>query len=539
MRAAYSYTRFSSAGQIGNSSTDRQLEAGRDWYNHHIAPLGIPLDETFTDSARSAYKGEHVGKKGDLGRFLAAIQSGTVSKGSILIAENLDRISRQGAKIGRKLLEQVVDEGVDVHIVNVCKKLTYGWENRQEDSIVVDAELGRAFKESERKSVIIRAGLAKVMHKDGWSGVLPFWLQKVDEHGRRVKASNGYTIVEIPEMADLVREIFQLSAQGLGAKRILQTLNANGSKCDIAIITVMKLLRNRAVLGEHQPLQYLDSGTVPDGDPVMKFPRIVEQGLFDLVAARLDGKKKVCADGVARPATGSHHSGEANNLVEGLMHDITELPERTLQLQNKGGKNNPFLVSAWEPGRKQNRMRYDLFEGSFLDWLENKADWKAIAGEKETEALKTARTQLETVRVHLDQARRLIARRSEQMLDPDLPDAVVKEFASQIAATRPKVAALEEQQNRLEALIGFESARAAALETPEKLIALITAGDPATRLLLKTELRRMIIRIDVDFKIKPEKIKIMVTFINGVTREIEQLTFTKPLHPRRGRKVIK
>ena len=119
MKAAYLYTRFSSAGQKGNSSLDRQIEDGREWYYREIAPLGIPLDETFTDSARSAYKGEHVGKHGDLGRFLAAIQSGAVSKGSILIAENLDRISRQGPKIARKLFEKIVDEGVDVHIVNL------------------------------------------------------------------------------------------------------------------------------------------------------------------------------------------------------------------------------------------------------------------------------------------------------------------------------------------------------------------------------------------------------------------------------------
>ena len=88
MIAAYLYSRFSSAGQRGNNSTNRQTELGRDWYYREIAPLGIPLDETFTDSARSAFKGEHVGKNGALGRFLAAIQSGVVSKGSILIVEN-------------------------------------------------------------------------------------------------------------------------------------------------------------------------------------------------------------------------------------------------------------------------------------------------------------------------------------------------------------------------------------------------------------------------------------------------------------------
>src|SRR5580700_9572974 len=109
MRAAYSYKRFSSAGQIDGDSLDRQMDRARKWYAQEIAHLGIPLDESFTDNARSAYKGEHVGKHGDLGRFVAAIKSGAVSKGSILIAENLDRISRQGNKIGRKLLEAIVD----------------------------------------------------------------------------------------------------------------------------------------------------------------------------------------------------------------------------------------------------------------------------------------------------------------------------------------------------------------------------------------------------------------------------------------------
>ena len=78
-------------------------------------------------------------------------------------------------------------------------------------------------------------------------------------------------------------------------------------------------------------------------------------------------------------------------------------------------------------------MRYDLFEGSFLGWMENKADWKAIAGEKETEALKKARSDRELVKVKFDQTRRLLARRSEQALNPDLPDAVVAVYHAQIA----------------------------------------------------------------------------------------------------------
>jgi len=91
-----------------------------------------------------------------LGRFLAAIQSGLISEGSILIVENLDRVSRQGPKITRKLFEKIVDEGVAVHIVNITKSSTLGWENKTEDSVVVDMELKRAFTESERKSSLSR-----------------------------------------------------------------------------------------------------------------------------------------------------------------------------------------------------------------------------------------------------------------------------------------------------------------------------------------------------------------------------------------------
>jgi hypothetical protein len=536
VKAAYSYTRFSSAGQKGNNSTDRQIEEGREWYAEHIAPLGIPLDESFTDTARSAYKGEHVGKHGDLGRFLAAIKSGAVSKGSILIAENADRLSRQGEKIGRKLLEAIVDNGVDVHIVTIPLKLTYGWENRREEYILVDAELNRAFKESQRKSKIIKAGLKAVKHGDDWAGILPFWLKKVYEAGS-VAISNGgkktekpkYKIEVIPEKADLVAEIFRLAAMGLGAKRIMEDLHARGIECSISLGTVGELLRNRAVLGEHQPLLYLENGPVEDGDPVLKFPRIVDQTQFDTVAARLDSKLKPSADGKVRPATGNRNSHEANNLFEGLLHDVTEMPERTLRFNDKGGYNNPFLISAWQPGRKGNRVRYDLFETEFFRYLKDDLDWRAVAGEKESTALKQARNELNCVRAELDQTEHLLARRTEQAKDPNLPDAVVAEYLTQMADARSRIAILTEQEYRLEGLVSLESMKAEALHTPERLLAMIRAGDPAMRLSLRAEIRRVISRIELDFAIEPD-INVKVRFVNDATRTV---TFRK-LRPRRG-----
>jgi hypothetical protein len=92
--------------------------------------------------------------------------------------------------------------------------------------------------------------------------------------------------------------------QGLGAKRILQSLKADGINCKGSVGTVGHL-RDCAVFGGHQPRQYLETGPVADGDPVLKFSRIVDQTEFDIVATRLDSKLKpsAMASFAPRPAT--------------------------------------------------------------------------------------------------------------------------------------------------------------------------------------------------------------------------------------------
>ena len=112
-------------------------------------------------------------------------------------------------------------------------------------------------------------------------------------------------------------------------------------------------------------------------------------------------------------------------------------------------------------------------------------------------------------------------------------------YNAQIADAISRVATLTEQQYRLEGLISLESMRVGALCAPQKLIAMILAGDPAMRLNIRAEICRLVLRIDLDFKAKPEKILIKVTFINDAARTTEfrqPIKFTKPLHPRRSRR---
>src|SRR5947207_4529925 len=92
---AYSYIRFSHPSQAEGDSLRRQTEAAAEWCQKH----GVRLDETISlrDLGRSAYTGAHR-KNPDrhaLAAFLKLVESGKVPRGSYLVIENLDRLSRE------------------------------------------------------------------------------------------------------------------------------------------------------------------------------------------------------------------------------------------------------------------------------------------------------------------------------------------------------------------------------------------------------------------------------------------------------------
>src|SRR5665811_359179 len=110
MRTAYSYIRFSTLEQKKGNSLTRQ--AGQ-WRDEFIAKKGWRLDQslTFQDLGKSAFK---KGKQTALESFLAAIQTGRVKPGSVLVLEQLDGLSRQGVLDALNLLQAIISQGVDV-----------------------------------------------------------------------------------------------------------------------------------------------------------------------------------------------------------------------------------------------------------------------------------------------------------------------------------------------------------------------------------------------------------------------------------------
>jgi len=68
---------------------------------------------------------------GELSAFREAVEAGLVPKGSYLLVESLDRISRQSARRALRVLEDIVDMGVTV--VTLADGREYTAENLDSD----------------------------------------------------------------------------------------------------------------------------------------------------------------------------------------------------------------------------------------------------------------------------------------------------------------------------------------------------------------------------------------------------------------------
>ena len=106
---AYSYIRFSTAEQSKGDSLNRQTVMAQQWAEAHNVRLDTELD--LTDKGISAYLGANA-ETGALGVFLAAVRDGTIPRGSWLLVESLDRISRQVVRKAARTIEDIVDAGI-------------------------------------------------------------------------------------------------------------------------------------------------------------------------------------------------------------------------------------------------------------------------------------------------------------------------------------------------------------------------------------------------------------------------------------------
>lgn len=330
---AYSYIRFSNATQAAGDSYRRQREAAEKYCAQHGLELVDAKEYSFFDQGKSAYKARHLDDTGELARFLSYVQDGTIPKGSTLLVESLDRLSRERVKDALPRFLDLLNQGINV--VTLADGRLYTSQYNELDLIISIVQMSRAHEESATKGKRVSAAWRRIQddaRKESrpLGKLRPLWLDYTPE---------GY--VPIPERVEVVQRIFKLAQDGYGHRAIAAELNQAGIPSFTADrknasglwgnSSISHLLKNRSVLGEYQPHQFVDGKRVPAGSPVLDlYPPIITEEEFYAAQQAVSSRRQTQAtkpgkrfnvwQGIARCG-----------ICEGAMHTATRSSSRILR----------------------------------------------------------------------------------------------------------------------------------------------------------------------------------------------------------------
>ncbi|HEV8603810.1 MAG TPA: recombinase family protein, partial [Tepidisphaeraceae bacterium] len=109
-RLVISYLRFSRPEQLKGDSVRRQLEASKKW----AAERQLTIDESLTDYGISAYRGANADGDSALASFLRLCELDQIPRGSILLVESLDRLSRNALLEALELFLSIIRRGIKI-----------------------------------------------------------------------------------------------------------------------------------------------------------------------------------------------------------------------------------------------------------------------------------------------------------------------------------------------------------------------------------------------------------------------------------------
>jgi DNA invertase Pin-like site-specific DNA recombinase len=223
---AYSYIRFSTPEQRKGDSLRRQTEAAQAWCDRNNARLDVAT--TLHDLGTSAFRGAHRKSpdRNNLAAFLKLVEDSKVPRGSYLIIESLDRLTREHIRPALTLLLNLIEAGVRIVQLKPVEVI-YDDETLEPMTLMMALmELSRGNSESKMKSERVGAAWSnkRVQARNGKLATrnLPAWVRIKDMDSDRC------TLELIPKRAEVVARIFKLAASGLGQMRICQILTQDG-----------------------------------------------------------------------------------------------------------------------------------------------------------------------------------------------------------------------------------------------------------------------------------------------------------------------
>jgi DNA invertase Pin-like site-specific DNA recombinase len=338
-RKAYSYLRFSTPEQSKGDSQGRQQRMAHAYALKH----GLDLDGslTFHDLGISAFRGQNA-EAGRLAYFLEAVHTGLVPQGSVLLVEQLDRLSRLVPRRAVRVLEDIVDAGVSVVTLNDEREYTpHSMDRDPLDLLIAVVTFMRANEESATKSKRLSQAWGEKRRAIGdgkpLTGIAPAWVNV------NVKAG---TIELVPERADLVRRIYAMALDGVGKHGIAVIFNREGiptwgRAAFWGRSYIAKILENPSVVGTLIPhiMDYSD-GAKPQR---VRTPQVPIEGYYPQVIS-----PKTFADvqalGVSKraPGQGARAGAPLSNVLAGMAK--CPLCSGTMTRVAKGARSRPSLV---------------------------------------------------------------------------------------------------------------------------------------------------------------------------------------------------
>ena len=361
---AYSYVRFSTPEQSRGDSMRRQIERATDYARSQKLDL---VDDAFMDLGISAYRGKN-SEDGALADFLMAVKDGIIERGSYLLVESMDRISRDKPRKAIRLLEDICEAGIVV--VTLADQKEYSQETLDDDPMAFMYAYMvaiRANEESETKAKRLRAvwhhkrqqatnGNAKLTAR------APAWLRLSDDR-------KGFE--EIPDRVAVVKRIFREADKGMGQNAIAAMLNKEGidtfgyGKRKAAYwhrSYVAKILKSPAVTGTlvpHVNRENAGKRTRDAQQPIPGYyPRIVSMAQFRRIHDRSTG-------GAVKMRS---KDGKVSNVLAGL----AKCPKcgGSMSRVNKGSRGGqPYVVcnaAKAKAGCDYKQVKLELIDNALI-----------------------------------------------------------------------------------------------------------------------------------------------------------------------------
>lgn len=359
MIKAFSYVRFSSGRQAEGDSERRQIAMAEEYANKH----GLELDTTFRDLGISGFRGSNR-TKGALARFIEAVGSPVVPRGSYFLIEDFDRFSREPVATALSTFMKLIDSGIT--LVTLMDGKVYSADTLDDWTILITTlnSMSTAHKESAKKHVrILEKWEQRRLQGKRVDGLKPAWIDIVD---------GQFKVNE--NRRDILIRIFTEAANGIGTDKIAKRLNADiiaswgavrkdGSVPSWGGTYIQNLLKGRAVLGELQHHKREGNKRIAIGEPVLDYyPAAITPELYYAAKAGMAGR------------TFANGRGRKGEFVTNLFRGISRCQSCGGNMRVKANGRNHyqyfFCAGAVRGTCSANKHhRYPEFEASFLQFV--------------------------------------------------------------------------------------------------------------------------------------------------------------------------